>query len=814
MPQIVPIAAFAAGALAVKKGVELIGTVITGIFGGNRNKASKVSNQTTSSTTKDNGQSLTIKTDASRRMVYGKTRLSGVLVYENVSGDGHEYLWQVIVLAAHTISGVSQIYFDGEAGPDKYSGYYDYWVHDGTQTTADPHLTSTFSEWTGNCKLLGCAYVVLRLKYDKSVWTSGEPNPTFDIVGKPVLDVRTGVRAYSSNAALIINDFLKSSDGMGATDDEVDNESIIAAADICDQIPAQMAASLCTGRYTIDGMVELSTKSGDILNAMLAACAGTIVWEEGRFKLYVGAARPVVSRPITADDLRGAPSIQPRTPSDESFNGVKGTFIDSTNGYATTDFPPVIGDVYVQQDGGVVQTEDVQFTLVTSPITAQRLANIILRRARLETTITLPCNWRAWNYEVWDVVAIELPQFGWQSKLFQITDWKVTPATATDSGGIELTLVEYSDDIYSDDMTLKPIAGGGTIIVPDVTTPKALNSLVATSGVSTVDENGNPRVRFDWSKSPDIYCTGYQIAYGKAPFSPSESDYVTIIGANNVTAATSALTAGDTYEGYIRVVNSFGKTSTFTKSNSVVVRGSATAYPSPVTGLTANDSGDYVDLQWLAPTSSDVKCALVYWSKDGTVYGGSLVANVNVPQTSIRILRELNDGYYNVAFMSNSGLIGDSAAVKVGGRDRSKVLFETSFSRTQGDLDGAIWYDDKTAVVKSSALASAQGWETFDEMVPSPVARVQYWSKRQYYVAGGTVRVTGALAWLRAVNLPNIPPIVNASAQINYYDRTNVLQGDISLTADANVKLGFDVSITDAQGNTFYGFNAALEKLD
>lgn len=810
MPQIVAIGAFAAGVMVAKKAIVLVGHVIGGIFSGNRNKNSSVASSTSSSST-DNGQSLTIKTDAARRMIYGKTRVSGVLVYENVSGDGHEYLWMVIVLAAHKLTGISQIYFDGEVGPDNYSGYYEYWFHDGTQTTADANLTSTFSEWTAQCKLLGCSYVVLKLKYDKSIWKNGEPNPTFDVLGKPVYDPRTNTTAFSSNAALVINDFLKSPDGMGATDAEVNNDCIIAAANISDQIPSQMSASLCSGRYTCDGMLELSTKAGDTLKAMLAACAGSIVWAEGQFKLYVGATQPVVSRTLTADDLRDAPSIQPRTPADESYNGVQGTFIDSTNAYATTDFPPVIGAAYVAADGGVQQLTDVTFTFVTSPITAQRLATIMLRRARLEQTASLPCKWTAFNYEVWDVIPVQLEQFGWERKLFQITDWKMNPPSATDAGGIDLTVVEYSDDIYSDDMELKPITGGGVINVPDVTVPKALTTLTATSGVATVDASGNPRVRFDWPKSSDIYCTGYEIAYGKYPFEPVDSDYVFVSGNTTTSYMTGALSAGDTYVGYIRVVNTFSKKSERTVSNSVIVRGSASAFPSAVTGFTVTAIDDVADLQWLQATSADVNCTLVYWSPDATVYGGSLIATVSYPQTSVRLERELRDGYYSVAFMSNSGLIGDSASAYAPKRESSTQMMSCDLSRWHGDLEGAVWYNDTTAVVQSQDLASQQGWETFDQMVPNPITRVQYWSKQQVYVAGGTVKVSGAIAWLRAPDMPNVPPVTNASARVAYYDRTTIQQGEFTLQADANIKIGFDVTITDTQGNVFFGLNSYLE---
>ncbi len=99
----------------------------------------------------------------------------------------------------------------------------------------------------------GCAYAVVKLKFDKTVYKNGRPNITFDIKGKPLYDHRVGITQWSNNAALATIDFMRSVDGLNATDDEIDWASVDAAADVCDQVPEQMAASLCDGRYIIDG---------------------------------------------------------------------------------------------------------------------------------------------------------------------------------------------------------------------------------------------------------------------------------------------------------------------------------------------------------------------------------------------------------------------------------------------------------------------------------------------------------------------------------------------------------------------------------
>lgn len=821
MPAILPIIPLAIGAAIGTTTSLIIGAVVAVglslLLNQTQTGVSKTytANSVSSTYTTDPTQ-LTFQADAPRRMVYGKARVSGVVAYANILGDGYEYLWLVVVVAAHKITEITQIYFDSDAGPDVADGYYEWWYHDGTQTVVDPVLHSTFSEWTDDCILKGCAYAVVKLKYDKTVWIGGRPNIQFDVKGRQVYDPRDGVTRWCNNAALCLADFMISEDGLGALTSEIDWELVKAAADISDQIPGSLAASLCDGRYTIDGVVELSTKNGDTISQMLAACAGTVVFSEGMYRIYVGAARSVVSRTITPDDLRGNPSLQPRTPSDQSFNSVKGTFLDSTNDWVFNDFPPVIGDSYVEQDGGVVQYKDIQLNFTVSPITAQRLSTIFLRRARLEKTIMMPCKWACFNYEVWDVVSVNLPQLGWISKLFQITSWKLTPPSTDDPGGVDLTLTEYSDDIYSDDITIKPITGGGVIIKPDVTIPNPLTSFTATSGATAVNgSTGNPRVRFDWPVSPDIYCVGYEVAYGKYPFSPVDSDYIFISGRNTIRYYSQDLAAGDTYIGYIRVVNSYENRSATLASNTIVISGIGSEYPEDLTGLTATIvDALYVDLTWIAPVG-EAKNTAIKWAENVDDYANAiLVAYVELPQTSLRVQRNVSSGYYFAAFMSEAGLFGVADSVYSEGRTPATVIQTAQLDKYSMDLVNGVWVNPSKAVPVSQNLASEIGWEVFDMMIPNPYGQVEAWKKSSVYQAPTeTLRASGSVGMSRAPTIPGSLTPVNTTAKVIHYESTEYKQGTFVLSEDANIKLGFIIYVVDPQGIVINSFNGLLERL-
>ena len=52
---------------------------------------------------------LSFSSNPPRRIVYGKTRISGSVVYANVAGEGNRDLYMVIALATHVCDGIDEI---------------------------------------------------------------------------------------------------------------------------------------------------------------------------------------------------------------------------------------------------------------------------------------------------------------------------------------------------------------------------------------------------------------------------------------------------------------------------------------------------------------------------------------------------------------------------------------------------------------------------------------------------------------------------------------------------------------------------------
>jgi len=148
----------------------------------------------------------------SRRIIYGEVRISGMnAIPPVVSGSGGDYLHQILVLAGHPVSDITDVYFnqvliedanigavtgtdaDGVVGG---GGTFDdlAWIrrYDGLQTTVDYILDQSLgSSWTSTDKGQGLAYLALRFEYKKKVYGPiGKPEVSAIVHGMKVYDPR------------------------------------------------------------------------------------------------------------------------------------------------------------------------------------------------------------------------------------------------------------------------------------------------------------------------------------------------------------------------------------------------------------------------------------------------------------------------------------------------------------------------------------------------------------------------------------------------------------------------------------------------
>lgn len=173
------------------------------------------------------GYSITGESGAAldHQVIYGKTKVGGVRIYDSTTGENNKYLHRILAFAGHEISSYEEIYINEDlvtidaitgnvTSPTKYSGKVRIKRYYGTVSqAADPDLiaettTLTNGAWTTSHKLSNIAYLYVRFQYDTNIFTNGVPSVSAVIKGKKVYDPRTGLTAWSDNTALCLRDYL------------------------------------------------------------------------------------------------------------------------------------------------------------------------------------------------------------------------------------------------------------------------------------------------------------------------------------------------------------------------------------------------------------------------------------------------------------------------------------------------------------------------------------------------------------------------------------------------------------------------------
>ncbi len=423
---------------------------------------------------------------APRNRVYGTAKLGGVLVfaastpgtitveYDRTVNDtledgsttsrtehvteqkaiGDAWLHLVIALTGHEIDAVSSAFFwdeeipaswldgDGNVTAGRFAGHARIRPHLGAaDQAADPLLVADCAAagWTGAHRLRGCGHVYVRLLWNDQVFATGIPQMSFLVRGAKVHDPRTGATAWSNNWALCVRDYLRSADGAGAEAGEIDDASIIAAANISDEAVAIAGGS--QPRYTCDGVIVLDQEPLRVLERLVAAGAGILVWSQGAYRLHAGAWRPPTLR-LTAADLRDDLRILPRPERRDLFNQVRGTFVDPAKGWQPGDFPPVANAMYEAEDGEPIAT-DLELAFTDDAVRAQRIARIWLEKSRQAIRVEWPGKFTCLRVAVGQPVLVDLPDLGWHDKAFMPVDWGLAP-----DGGVDLVLQEEAAACY------------------------------------------------------------------------------------------------------------------------------------------------------------------------------------------------------------------------------------------------------------------------------------------------------------------------------------------------------------------------------
>jgi hypothetical protein len=554
-----------------------------------------------------------------RRIIYGRARVSGPLIYAASYGAQKEWIMLVIPLADHPCQSIdaiwlgetripaAQIDVNGLVTAGRFANNVYVKRYLGTQTSADADLVANSPDgWTAADKLTGITYIYLRMRFNADLFPYGIPNISAEVTGKTqipeprdtVLGGPSIPTGYSNNWALCILDYLKAEYGLAATDDEIDLPSFIAAANLADEaVPLNQAGTETQKRYTLDGSFTLDEAPIDIIEKMLAPGGGALVYVAGKYRIYGGAYNaPAIT--LTPSDMAGDFEVTTKPPRRDLFNSVRGNFIDPGRFWQSSEFPPQQAAALITEDGEEIWRE-IDLPFVLDATRAQRIAKQLLLRARQSIMFKGSFRYASLDLTVWQVVALTIPDLGWVAKPFRIMSWSFSP----ESGLISLIMQEEQAASYAwtwDAAANTPDIADTTLISPlNVAAPKGLGateSLFATrdgAGVRTA-------VTLDFLEPENPFIREYQVQYmleGAASWQTAPPVLVP-------PALVSDLANG-TYDFRVRAVTaaSEGRWATLR----FPVGGLAAQPPNAVTGLNLQSIGGFAWLGWDRHPEVDVR---------------------------------------------------------------------------------------------------------------------------------------------------------------------------------------------------------------
>jgi hypothetical protein len=591
---------------------------------------------------------------ASQQYVYGRVRKGGTITFYESSGDDNKYLHMVICLAGHEVDSIGDIYINDEVVTLDGSGFVtgNPWKskirikkHTGSDTqVADSSLVSETSATTA-FRGQGIAYIYARLEYDQDVFVNGIPTITAVVDGKKVYNPATEATLWSSNAALCIRDYLTDERGLGDT--SIDDTMLAVSVTVSDE-DVSLAAGGTEKRYSLNGVISADDTPGAVLQRMMTACAGTLFWGQGAWKLKVGYYTPPV-KDFTVANLRSSVSIQTRTSIADSFNAVVGTFNDADQDWVTADYPKLSSTAFLAEDDGVETELDLELPMTTSSATAQRIQKLTLFRGREQVTFNAEFDLTALEVQVGDIVSFTHDRYGWSAKEFEVVGWKFFTATDTMDMRVAMTLRETSEAAF--DWTAEEseiIANNSTL--PDAWTVPGIG-IALTSQTRVIFEKLTNVITVNVTTAGGAFVERVEVQFRNA----ADEDW-NVVGVGAPGRYEIIDVGDDFYDVRVRGYNQFGVRGEWNLYENYQVSGLAEP-PADVTRFHGQVVGGSIALEWTPVPDLDLSHYKIRYAIEeaGASFANATTAVDKVPRPGSSIIIPARPGTYMIRAVDKSG---------------------------------------------------------------------------------------------------------------------------------------------------------------
>lgn len=306
----------------------------------------------------------------------------------------------------------------------------------GSQTTANSALVSELdfadapNRWTNDHKLTGITHINVRWDSEFLREKIGRlPAVTVVLKGKNnIYDPRSDSYVYTTNAALVTRDWLTQPYGFDAIDEELNTNTWIAAANVCDESVIINELNQTQERYAINTVITTASQPADVLSIFSQSMQAPIGWLGGGWHVKP-AKYEMPDIEITVDDLAGNIQYTDRPSIQDRFNKMQGTFINPLQEWGSHDYPSIVAE-----DGMDEKVGNLNLITEIDFIRAQRLAqlSLLLNYASAATQIHIK---RLNTYiGVDSMIYLTVDQLNWNKKPFYVanrSDNEDTTATLT-----------------------------------------------------------------------------------------------------------------------------------------------------------------------------------------------------------------------------------------------------------------------------------------------------------------------------------------------------------------------------------------------
>ena len=250
-------------------------------------------------------------------------------------------------------------------------------------------------------------------------------------------------------------------------------------------------------RHQTNALIRTEAPVFDNVNSMLQHFNGILRYQNGKYDLKVEQGIDESSfdaddiRILDEDDIIGAISLDDAGLKG-SANSVSVAIPDPAIRYDDRSVTFFNSD-YLKQDRNIPKKKDIKTPLISNYFTARTNAEQYLIQSRSNKKINFKIGPKGVLLLAGEIIKLTYPRFGFNNKLFRITNLNFTPDCLT-----QVTAVEHDDDAYKITSKKKNIAVEESVGVggqpPQIITPDSPTSLTATAG--------QEKVTLSWTNSP------------------------------------------------------------------------------------------------------------------------------------------------------------------------------------------------------------------------------------------------------------------------------------------------------------------------